>query len=155
MTPRTVLGILWHARRIPDTGVTCNCLKAGAWGRNQNPSQADGLRVLHLFQLDAMEEDNFFSAFQFPYWQRPLPLCWEELAESVMKGLAGGPHAKVSSRPCFYSGWLVALMNTPASTGGNLTEHFHAFHHWYILNLTPHISPFYVTITKNPKLCVS
>lgn len=102
--------------------MTWNCLKAGVWGLKQNPSQADGLRVLQLFQLDAMKKDTYFSAFQFPHWQRPLPLCWDELAESVTKGLAGGPHAGVPSGPCFSSGWLVALMGTPASTGGNLTE---------------------------------
>lgn len=108
--------------------MTWNCLKAGAWGRNQNPSQADGLRVLHLFQLDAVEEDTYFSAFQFPHWQRLLPLCWDELAGSITKGLAGGPHAEAPSGPCLYSGWLVALIDTPASTGGNLAEHSHAFH---------------------------
>lgn len=81
--------------------MTWNCLKAGAWGQKQSPSQADGLRVLQLFQLDAMEEDTFFSAFQFPHWQRLLPLCWDELAESVRKGLAGAHMPEYLADPAF------------------------------------------------------
>lgn len=44
--PRTVLGILRHVHGMPATGVTWKCLKAGVWGLDQNPKEAECLALV-------------------------------------------------------------------------------------------------------------